>query len=381
MKYETRLEIVKSAEEHGIKPTAQEFNTTVNTVRKWLRRWRDNNHARASLIDLSRAPKSCPHKTSKKTERMIIRARKKAPCLGAKRLKDFFGISASQGAIARVLRQNGLTRKRKKKYEKKRDLREVKARFRPFEENQVDTKYLNDIPFYVEQLLKNPELPKFQYTWRDVKTGCVFLGFSNELSEAAACCFAAAVGSHLKRTGFALNSPYGVSTVQTDNGAEYSGMERKKRNDRGFRNLIEERLKAKHRFIPPGKKNRQADVESLHDRIEVEFFDLEKFSDRSEFFELASAWQLWFDTTRKNTYKGNRSPDDILKENYPDRNPEVWLLPALDLDLLLSKRAENSLNYSSLFRGYYVPALPEKEISRCQRTKKRRIYSRKVIST
>lgn len=115
MKYETRLEIVKFAQEHGIKPTAHEFNTTVKTVRKWLRRWQNNNHARASLIDLSRAPKSCPHKTSKKTEKMILGARKKAPCLGAKRLKEFFNVPASQGAIARILKQNGLTRKRKKK--------------------------------------------------------------------------------------------------------------------------------------------------------------------------------------------------------------------------------------------------------------------------
>jgi transposase-like protein len=352
MKFEVRLEIVKFAEQHGIKPATREFDTTVNTVRKWLRRWQANNHARASLVDLSRAPKTCPHKTSPKMEKMIIRIRKKAPCLGPERLKDFFALPVSQGAIARILKQNGLTKKRKKKYEKKRDLREVKARFQPFEENQVDVKYLNDIPFYVEQLLNNSELPKFEYTWRDVKTGCVFLGFSNELSEAAACCFAAAVGGHIRRTGFDF------STVQTDNGAEFSGMERKTKKDRGFHNLIEQKLKAKHRFIPPGKKNRQADVESLHERIESEFFDLEKFSSRSDFFNLASAWQLWWNTTRKNRYKGKRSPEDILKESCADRNFKVWLLPALDLDVLLSKRAEKSLYNPLLFRGYHVPALP-----------------------
>lgn len=231
----------------------------------------------------------------------------------------------------------------------------MKARFRPFEENQVDTKYLNDIPFYVEQLLNNPDLPKFQYTWRDVKTGCVFMGFSNELSEAAACCFAAAVGSHFKRTGFAPSTVFQPSRQIMERSSQ---VWKERKNDRGFHNLIEEKLLAHHRFIPPGKKNKQADVESLHERIEAEFFDLEKFSGRSHFFNLASAWQLWFNTTRKNAYKGNRCPDDILKESYSDRNPEVWLLPALDLDLLLNKRAEKSLDNFHVFRGYYVPALP-----------------------
>jgi len=34
-----RLELVRYAEEHGIKPAAREFSTTVKTVHKWLRRW------------------------------------------------------------------------------------------------------------------------------------------------------------------------------------------------------------------------------------------------------------------------------------------------------------------------------------------------------
>lgn len=35
---------------------------------------------------------------------------------------------------------------------------------------------------------RNPDLPRFEYTWRDVKTGALFLGFANELSETHACC-------------------------------------------------------------------------------------------------------------------------------------------------------------------------------------------------
>jgi transposase-like protein len=355
MKFDLHFRLVRDAETIGVKPAGRKHGCSVKTVRKWLRRWIDSGRSRHSLLDRSRAPHSCPHKTPERVERQIVRERNKAPCLGARRLKDFCDIPASQGAIARVLRDKGLVRKRRKKHEKKRDMRAVKARFSPFEENQVDVKYLCDIPYYVEQTWRNPALPQFEYTWRDVKTGGLFLGFANELNEANACCFAAAVGAHLARTGFTLR---GRSTVQTDNGSEFSGAERKARNDRGFTHLVESTLGAQHRFIPPGRKNHQADVETVHDRIEEEFFNLERFADRKNFFLKASAWQLWWNTTRKNSYKANRTPDQILLQDKPQRDPKVWFLQAMDLDDLLARRANNKTRSKSAKGGYYVPALP-----------------------
>jgi transposase-like protein len=356
MKFDLRLRMVQYAAQHGIKPTAREFGCTVKTVRKWVRRHEQDKGKRAALNDRSRAPKTCPHKTPPNVERQIIRERKKAPCLGARRLKRFCEIPASEGAIARILRQQGLTRRRKKKYQKKRDMRAIKARYKAFEQLQVDTKYLNDIPFYVEQWLRHSDLPRFQYTCRDVKTGAVFLGFARELSEAYACCFMAAVAAHLRRTGYDLKD---FATVQTDNGSEYSGNERKLRNDRGFRHLVEDTIKARHRFIPVGKKNYQADVESLHERVESEFFDLELFGGRDDFFDRASAWQLWWNTVRETGHRGNRSPDQILCEQNAQRDPNVWFLPALDLDQLMDRRASPGPASKKNPGGYYVPALPE----------------------
>ena len=347
MKYDLRLQMVRFAEAHGIKPAARQFGCQVKTARKWLGRWREANHARSALDDRSRAPQRCPHKIAPSVERQIVRERRKAPCLGPARLREFCAIPAGVGAIARVVRQHGLTRKRKTKPQKKRDMRELKARFQPFEQAQVDVKYLNDIPFYVEQMWRNPKLPRFQYTWRDVKTGAVFLGFAKELSEEHACCFVHAIDAHLLRTGTALR---GFATVQTDNGSEFSGAERQLDKRRGFHHTIEHAIGAKHRFIPPGRKNHQADVETLHHRIEAEFFDLETFRDHTEFFAKASAWQLWWNSTRKNLYKGKRSPDDILLQDAPKRDPAVWLIPAIDLDKALREKLG--------IGGYYVPALP-----------------------
>jgi len=356
LKFDQRLQIVRYADEHGIKPAVEHFAVTRKTVRTWLRRWRADNRAPRSLQDRSRAPKTCPHKTSRKIEQMILQARKEAPCLGAHRLKDFCQIPASVGAISRILRQHNLTRRRKKKYQKKRDMREAKARFNPFEENQVDVKYLNDIPFYVKQMWRNPDLPRFQYTWRDVKTGGLFLGFANELSQAHACCFIAAIGAHLARVGFSLRD---CGVIQTDNGSEFSGAERRRDNDRGFSHVARELLGARHRFIPPGKKNYQADVETSHDRIEEEFFNLEACHTRRCFFAKTNLWQLWWNTTRTNTYKHRRTPDQILLEELPRRDPHVWTLPALDLDDLLRRRTETMLKHNLKSGGYHVPVAPE----------------------
>ncbi len=357
MRIDARLRMVQYAAEHGVKPAARHFGCQPKTIRKWLVRWRETNHSRKALVDHSRAPHSCPHKISPQMAAHVLRERRKAPCLGARRLKDFCELKPSIGAISRILRQAAQTRQRKKKHHKKRDMREAKARFKAFEQLQVDTKYLNDIPYYVEQMWRRERnLPGFQYTCRDVKTGAVFLGFANELSQMHACCFVMAVAAHLRRTAHPLRD---FATIQTDNGCEYSGMEQKQRTDRGFRFVVENTIGAKHRFIPIGRKNHQADVETLHERIEPEFFDLETFADRKEFFKKASSWQLWWNTTRTNSYKHNRSPDQILLEQQPARDMNTWLLPAIDLDAALNHRADLIDYVIPKTEGYYVPVLPE----------------------
>ncbi len=56
-----------------------------------------------------------------------------------------FDLPSSVGAISRILKEKGLTRRKKKKYQKKNDLRAVKAKYKPFERLQMDVKYLTDI--------------------------------------------------------------------------------------------------------------------------------------------------------------------------------------------------------------------------------------------
>ena len=61
-----RLQTVMCAQEHGNKPSAKQFNTTVKTVRKWRKRYEENDYA--GLESQSRRPKHSPGKYHRNVE-------------------------------------------------------------------------------------------------------------------------------------------------------------------------------------------------------------------------------------------------------------------------------------------------------------------------
>jgi len=252
-RFDLRLKLVRFAKTHGIRPAARYFRSARNTVRLWLARFETQGNE--GLKDRSRAPKSCPHQTPKEVERKVVAARKRIPYYGPRRLKDEFDLECSEGAIARILRQRGLTRRPRKKAQKKNDLRAVKAAYRAFKLLQVDVKYLTDIAHYWPQM-RALGLPPFQFTCRDVKTGALFLAFAQERSVSHACLFIRRILAHLRAHGVDLSAV----TVQTDNGPEFDGT-RQRLADRGFLHSIAA-LGAAHRYIPPAHPNANADVET-----------------------------------------------------------------------------------------------------------------------
>ena len=184
-KFDLRIHLVRYALEYGIRQTERHFQCSRNTVRKWLRRY--EAEGLKGLEDRSRAPHRIPHKTSQEEEDQVIRQRLRTPGFGAERLKREFELSPGIGAIKRIIRQNGLTRKRKRKHQTKRDLRAVKSQYKPLRHLQMDVKYLNDIPNYYFYYMQ-PGYPRYQYTTRCVKTGGTFLTFGTEFSVANARC-------------------------------------------------------------------------------------------------------------------------------------------------------------------------------------------------
>lgn len=175
MSEKLRLRMVRFAKREGVKPAARAFGTTPKTVRKWLGRF---DGTLASLEERSRAPHRRPNKLRLEAEEEILLARRKAPCLGSRRLRAEFDLPYSEKAINRVLGEHGLLRpRRRRKHVTKRLLREVKKRWRFLQQIDVDTKHLSDIPEYWA-LREELRLPKYQYTARDVTTGLCFVAFA-----------------------------------------------------------------------------------------------------------------------------------------------------------------------------------------------------------
>ena len=123
--FDLRIRMVSYAKSHGNKATAREFMTTVQTVRKWRRRYEESGSL-TSFRSHSRAPQSCPHKTPKEVEERVLSLRRQLLTMGAKRMKDEFELPRSHAAISRILHQHGLIPKRRKKWKQKQELRAVK---------------------------------------------------------------------------------------------------------------------------------------------------------------------------------------------------------------------------------------------------------------
>ncbi|MGA2092806.1 MAG: hypothetical protein ABSH16_05280 [Sedimentisphaerales bacterium] len=205
-----RLKMIQYARTHSIKRAAGFLHTTVNTVKKWLRRF---DGSLESITDRS------PRKLDSRSEKKIIALKEQLPRFSARRLKYEFDLPWSEKAIRRICKEHRLNRKyRRKKHQTKRCLREIKKHWRFLQQISIDTKDLRDIPEYWIGL-KSRNLPAYQYTARDVTTGLLFLGFARELSLAYADIFAQRIIKHLKSCNIDLSR----TTWQSDNGSEFVG--------------------------------------------------------------------------------------------------------------------------------------------------------------
>jgi RNA recognition motif-containing protein len=344
-KKQQRYQMVIHAREHGVKPTARLYATTPKTVRKWLMRFIEGDYK--NLADLSRRPHYSPRAVPKDDAKRIVKLKAKYKNLGAEQVKALEDLAVSSKTIRKIWRENGVSsRKRRKKHVTKQNLREIKKQFALFERSCEDTKDLDDIPEYWPQMTAL-RLPKIQYTFREVSCGVQFLGFSDERSLTNAMFFTEYINEHLKKYGLIIEN--GIR--QTDNGSEYVGSWSAK--EPSVYTLKIESEKLIHGTIPPGAHRFQSDVETVHNLIETEFYEIEKFKDRRDFMEKTYTYQLFFNLERPNTYKENKSPWQLAKEKRPDIPKEALMLLPVDLDELLDKK----IAIQDL-RGYDVSSNP-----------------------
>jgi transposase len=296
--------LVTFAAKHGVKAAAREFACSRNTVRKWLRRHVPGKPS--ALTELSRRPKHCPHQTPSGLQGVIVKLRRQT-AFGAERLKHEFQLPVSHNAIARIIRQHGLTRPRKKKPATKKQLRHVKRHWRLFGQLSTDTKYLQDIPHYWPQMT-HLKLPRFQYTAREPVSGATFTGYADELSKSYATFLAEQLSVHLAGHGVDLAR----LTWQTDNGCEFL----ENQDEQGLPATVRA-LGSDHRYIPPKRYTWQSDVETVHRLVEDEFFDRESFTGPADFWRKATTYWHYFNLVRPNRGKEWQSPLQILNAKAP----------------------------------------------------------------
>jgi len=346
--------MVELGEKIGIKPAARELGCTDDTVRYWVKRFKERGLE--GLLGERPGPKNPPNKISKETEDKIIALRKRRKNkIGPLGIKEVLGLSHSTSTIYRVLKENGLTGRRKRKHHKKKNLREIKDRLKPFEKIQVDVKYLDDIPQYFEHYLRY-KLPRYQFTARDEKTGAVFISFAYENTSINASSFITYLMEHLKRHGVITSEV----TIQTDNGSEFTCPHSSAKTSSLFSLMVEKVYGGFHVRIPKGRPDVNADVEAFHRMIEDNFYDLESYSDKIDFLNKAYTFQLVFNYLRPNRYRRGKTPVKILNESNCGIDPAVLSLPPIILD------------YHSML--YLRKLNPSIEVEKYQKSNSLRVY-------
>lgn len=328
-KKQWRYQMVQKALEFGVKPTARLFHTSPPIVRKWRDRFLTEGYA--GLNDHSHRPHYSPRETPTHIKEHIVGLRTQYKRLGAEQVKDIEELPQAPKTIRKIWREAGCSsRRRPKKHTTKNNLREVKKCFALFEHMGEDTKYLLDIPeYYLQAKILN--LPKVQYTFREISCGILFLGFANELSLTHAHLFAIYINHFLKK--FKVLPQFSIR--QTDNGSEYIGSWNAKEPS-AYTLAIESLSGQFHRTIFPGAHRMQSDVETVHNLMELEFYEIESFTNRLDFMQKAACYQLFFNLHRPNSYKEHKTPSQLALEKNPDLDKRLLMIPPVDLDKLLS---------------------------------------------
>ena len=331
-KKQWRYQMVQKAKEAGVKPTAKAFNTTPNVVRKWLKRF--NTEGYAGLADRSHKPHHSPRATPEHIKKYMINLKKKYKRIGAEHIRDIEDLTMAPKTMRKIWKEAGMkSRKRPKKHVTKNNLRAVKKLYTLFERMGEDTKDLDDIPEYYLQM-KMLGLPKVQYTFREVSCGILFLGFANQRSLIHSRLFAIYINHFLKK----YNALPPTSVRQTDNGSEYIGAWNAKESS-WYTKTIESLEGQFHRTIFPGAHRMQSDVETIHNLMEMEFYEIEQFNNRLDFMSKAACYQLFFNLHRTNSYKEHKTPWQLAQEKNPNLDKNLLMIPPVDLDQLFAWQA------------------------------------------
>ncbi len=313
--------MVAYATRHGIKAACRTYEIARNTVRKWVRRAKEDE----PLTNRSTRPANSPNAMipywrlkiideATKERARLIRYRapntKKKIVISASWLKQKWKIPYSLSTILSLLHREGLKITRPQKVRKALSpvVFQRKQLLPPGARIMVDVKYLTDIHGYAP-LIQRLGLPSYQLTARDVRTGALFMALSSQNTQTATAIFVDELCAHFSHHGIDCTE----IMFQTDNGREFTNAYGDAHAS-AFSILAMLKWGATHRLIPLGQKNWQSDVESAHRLNEDELWmHLLPPPSTQALLREVQRYNSFFNLTRYNSYKGG-SPLQKLRE-------------------------------------------------------------------
>lgn len=330
-----RLEMVRFANENGIKKAAKFYSCSKNTIKKWCRRYKV--YGLKGLIDKSRKPKNSPNKIKQEDIDKITEVSKNAKekkkhitvrnVRKTANLKDY-----SDTTINRYINKAVGKKKNRKHNPSNGGDVSWKKKLLPFQLIQIDIKYLTDIdnlkPYFASEKNGFKGIKcKYQITARDVCTGSAIVAYCDDKSLTYTTIFLNTIlypflkqfkGLDLKKV-----------TIQTDNGTEFTNRYKKTKGQSpkksSFTIFVEDKFK-RHKTNIPGHCTADSEVESFHWSIERDCLAWDDIVDNETLIHYTTKYIKEYLNTEIKTR--GYSPLDKIKETY-DINNIVYPMPQI----------------------------------------------------
>lgn len=334
--------------EGNVKATSEAMRCSRKTVYLALEK-----QEKGDLSDDSHAPHNIPNKTSMELEDLIEKRRKETG-FGKRRLKWYILVKDNllfgESTIGAILKRRKLTRK------KKRVRREPQTwyaweKLLPFEENQLDTKEIADkdtLPKEVYQYFIEKPLPRWQWTFEDVKTRIRFLAWSYSRDWTCGQVFISLIVWWLRSFGFTNKIK-----VRIDGGTEWHATQFKafKRSLKRFYYP----LGVFPKVIRKGHPEDNNFVERSHETDDYEFYILylTSISNETQWIKRGAWWQKVYNLIRPHMSIGDITPYQKLKRLGYTTPESFCVFPTFILDHLAasptvftgSKSVQDPLDY------------------------------------